>query len=339
MANILPKISIIFPTYNAEDFIEKNLNSIKQQEYPSALEVVIIDNNSKDQTTELIKKFESLNILLIKKSRNLGFAKACNIGVNKASGDFIFITNQDVVFPPDFFRKCAKIYSKLDKNEDLILSPAVIFPNGFIHYYGGEIHYSGISFCPQMYESLPEIGRTYKTSKASGCSIFMKKELFLNINGFDTFFFMYKEDVDFSMRALRSSIPIYTSNETCLLHLKKKQELNDFIYYYLERNRFILIMKHIANLRTILFNLLIIELTLIIHSVFEKKLFQRLKIYFSLLKNFRNLLGKRKYQNESLNPKFKKDQLNCSFPPILLGNKQNSTLLQYLLKILNKIIN
>ena len=337
MENSSPIISIIFPSYNAEKFIQKNLRSIQAATESIKVEIIIVDNNSKDNTLKLINQFDRLNITTIKKQRNLGYAKACNIGVKRANGEFIFITNQDVFFPSDFFKVLLETYNTLESDSPLILSTAVVFPDKRINYFGGVIHYSGISYTPTMYEKLPKEKKTFQTLKASGCSMFMKRRLFIELGGFDPSFFMYKEDVDLSMRALRRDILIYATNETILYHLKEEFRINDFVYYHLERNRFFLILKNVANLKSLLPKLMVVELMLIFHSLLVNKFLIRLKIYRFFIQNYKklHLIKQNNIYNDNT-PKLPKNRLSTVFSPILVkGCNKNRGFILYCFKLLN----
>ncbi len=73
-----PKISIIFPLFNGEKFLKRNLDSIRNLYNLENLELVIIDNNSNDSGIKVIESYNKyLNIKLIKNNKNMGFAKAC----------------------------------------------------------------------------------------------------------------------------------------------------------------------------------------------------------------------------------------------------------------------
>jgi len=168
MSNSLIKVSIIFPSYNGEDVIYENLNSIKNLNNSSIVELVIVDNNSIDSTKEVIKSFKnSININLIEKKKNMGFAEACNIGVLKAKGDFIYITNQDVAFPKDFFEILLNLYKKLKIDKEIIISPAVVFPGYYINYYGAKLHFLGFSYTPNMYHRISDNINTFRTPKST----------------------------------------------------------------------------------------------------------------------------------------------------------------------------
>ena len=184
-----PQISIVYPSFNGEPYLKKNLDSIKNLTNLDEVELVIVDNNSTDLTIKLIESYKNkIKIKLINKKINIGFAKGCNIGVINASGEFIFITNQDTIFPQNFFESLLNIYRKYKKEKEIIISPALVFNSNKIHYFGAKLHFLGFSYTPNMYKKIPKKHSTFKTLKAAGCSIFMKKNTFLNLNGYDSFF-------------------------------------------------------------------------------------------------------------------------------------------------------
>ena len=332
------KISIIFPSYFGEIVLAENLNSIQNLNNNDEIELVIIDNNSKDATVDIIKSYKDLKINLIKQNENLGFAKACNIGVNQAKGEFIFITNQDVAFPKKFFTILLDLYEKLKKDREIILSPAVVFPGGYINYYGAKLHFLGFSYTPEMYQKIPEEKQTFLTLKAAGCSMFLKRDTFLNLKGFDPFFFMYHEDTDFSLKAIRHGLIIYTTNETMLLHQKIHMSINNFTYYYIERNRYICQYKNIESLINIIPYFIISEFMLLFQAILEKRLFLRFKVYKFLIQNHANIKALRSNKNNSNYQKLKKKYFNHNFESIVLGKFPSQIrILKYLLKIANLI--
>ncbi len=331
-----PLISIIFPSFNGEQVIRKNLNSIKNLSNISDVEIVIIDNNSSDSTKKTIKLFNSLNINLIEMNSNLGFAKACNIGVKESIGHYIFITNQDVIFPIEFFEVILELFLNLEeKFGELILCPAIVFPNNTINYFGGKVHYSCISYTPEMYLQMPEEIKIIKTIKASGCSMFLRRQIFLDLKGFDPVFFMYKEDIDLGLRALRHNISIYSTNKTRIIHQKNHMILNEFSYYYLERNRYICLFKHVVNLKSLIPFFIIIEIMLIFQAFLENKLKLKLKVYKFLIQNHRYLNYVRDQASTILLEEIKKERFSQKLDTIILGKYHRNKFLTFLLKIFN----
>ena len=333
------KISIIFPSYNGEKFLCKNLKSIQQLSNLNEIELVIVDNNSNDSTKEIIKSFNhKINITLIEQESNLGFAKACNIGVFNAKGKYIFITNQDVIFPEDFFKIILFVYHHYKKDQNIIVCPAIVFPDNTINYFGAKIHFLGFSYTTQMYQKIKATTTTFKTQKISGCSMLIKKKKFLELNGFDPYFFMYQEDTDFSLRANRHHMSIYTTNETILIHQKDHFILNAFTYYYIERNRYLCLFKNIDNLKDLIPYLIISELMLLVQAILTKQLKIRFKIYKFLIQNYQNIKYLRINKSNSKTKKIRKYQLSSKLDSIVLGKSLfNNKLLKKILKIVNFI--
>lgn len=99
-ASVFPKISIIFPVHNGGKEPLACLRSITQLDYPKkSLEVIVVDNNSSDGSADKIEKL-FLKIQLIRLEQNIGFAPAINLGISRATGEYILIGNDDIVFHP-----------------------------------------------------------------------------------------------------------------------------------------------------------------------------------------------------------------------------------------------
>ena len=90
------KISIITPTFNSEENIKKNLKSVLDQDYDN-WEQIIIDNDSNDNTLEIIKKINCHKTKIISESDN-GVYDALNKGIKNATGDLVFVLHSDDYF-------------------------------------------------------------------------------------------------------------------------------------------------------------------------------------------------------------------------------------------------
>ena len=93
-----PKISIIIPVYNVEEYLERCLNSIRNQSYDN-LEVIMIDDCSTDNSYEICQKYEEkYNFKLLKNNDNKGLSYTRNRGIKESTGDYIgFIDSDDYV--------------------------------------------------------------------------------------------------------------------------------------------------------------------------------------------------------------------------------------------------
>lgn len=106
-------ISIIMPTYNAEDNISEAVDSILTQTY-SHWELLIIDDKSTDNTLKILEKYNEYNINIIKLKENMGVANARNIGIGKSNGNFIAFLDTDDLW---YENKLEKQYQHMIDND------------------------------------------------------------------------------------------------------------------------------------------------------------------------------------------------------------------------------
>lgn len=108
----MPKISIIIPAYNVEDYIEKCLLSVFNQNYKD-YEVIVINDGSTDNTLNIIKKFKNIKLI---NQKNKGLSMARNTGVKNSLGEYIFFLDSDDYISPHFLEDI----SKKINDEDII---------------------------------------------------------------------------------------------------------------------------------------------------------------------------------------------------------------------------
>ncbi|RAP34134.1 hypothetical protein DID75_00740 [Candidatus Marinamargulisbacteria bacterium SCGC AG-410-N11] len=196
--NEKPEISFIIVNYNGEAFIQQCFNSILSQKISVPYEVIVVDNNSSDNSVELIKTFSSFKILVNKE--NLGFTKANNQAVKIAQGNYIFLLNNDTVLYENALEVLYQSIRSIDNvgaiapkllNEDLSLQVAGSF--------FGRIQY--------MTKNPKKVGFL------SCCAMLIRKDYFIKIGMFDEAFFFYNDDIDLSKRILKSGkLLIYEPN-------------------------------------------------------------------------------------------------------------------------------
>ena len=120
-------VSIILVNFNGEDVLVNCLNSLEKFVPSHNSEIIVVDNNSQDNSINIIEsKFP--NIKLIKLSQNLGFGAGNNAGAKKAKGDFLFLLNTDTIVTSNFLPHLLELMSS---NSDVgIVGPKLIFPDG-----------------------------------------------------------------------------------------------------------------------------------------------------------------------------------------------------------------
>jgi len=122
------KLSVVIPVYNEEKYIEKCLNSLKNQvEKPD--EVIIIDNNCTDKTINIVKKYKNKLPIKIIQEKQQGTVFARNKGFNEAKNDIIARCDADSVLPPNWIKKIKEDFLK---NKVDGLTGPIIFYNFFL---------------------------------------------------------------------------------------------------------------------------------------------------------------------------------------------------------------
>lgn len=187
----LSKVSIIIVNYNGKELLKKCLDSLFKIEYDN-FEVIIVDNNSTDNTIEFItKNYPSIQIL--KLDSNKGFAEPNNLAAKIAKGDFLLFLNNDTVVTPNFISEMMKILEH-DKTIGICQS-LLLKPDGSIDSSGDFIDKLGV-----VYNSKTKIKEIRNISSARGASMLIEKKIFNKLGGFDEKFFFSFEDVDLGWR-------------------------------------------------------------------------------------------------------------------------------------------
>lgn len=114
------KISVVIPTLNEEDYIEKCLKSIRDQAIKA--EIIIVDSKSKDKTVEIALRYAAK--VVTGKIGNISMNR--QLGAEIATGDMIVTADADTIYPKDWLEKIAKYFE--DKNVVAVSGPTVPIP-------------------------------------------------------------------------------------------------------------------------------------------------------------------------------------------------------------------
>ncbi|MEE9572243.1 MAG: glycosyltransferase family 2 protein [Candidatus Neomarinimicrobiota bacterium] len=126
----MTSVSIIIVTYNSEKEIIKCINSLLPQLNDFDGKIIIIDNDSTDETISFIRDIDSKSISIIQNKENFGYTKANNQGIKNAKGDYILFLNPDTIVPNSTIKNLLNEI-KDDKNLGVI-APQLRFPDGEI---------------------------------------------------------------------------------------------------------------------------------------------------------------------------------------------------------------
>jgi GT2 family glycosyltransferase len=236
-----PKVSVIIVNYNGEKVLEECLSSIFKQTYKN-FEVIVVDNDSKDKSIELIKS-NYPRAILIEEKYNHGFAGGNNIGYEKSTGEIIILLNNDTKVEEDYIENFIKVFDDFPNcgaasskivlyDEPEVLDGAGSFWTGYtMLYHTGYLKNS----------NLKEFNKPYKVFSAKGASMITKKEIIEKVGLFDSDFWHYYEEGDFCHRVINAGYDVYYYPKTTCFHKCGHSRIllnkEDLIFFSNEKNR------------------------------------------------------------------------------------------------------
>lgn len=201
--SLQPFVSIIVPVYNGALVIEKNIQSLLDQDYPKdRYEIIIVDNGSSDMTRELVKKYP---VILLQENEIQTSYAARNKGIMRAQGSIIAFTDADCGVQPDWISQAVRYFT--ETNADMV---------------GGNIKFN-FSKKPGASEYLDSIINLHNESSilekgaAKTANVFVKKELFEQIGMFQSDQ-KSGEDIGWTGRTSRAGFKIVYSNKAVVNH-------------------------------------------------------------------------------------------------------------------------
>ena len=105
----MPKISIIIPVYNLQNYIKETINSILNQTFDD-FELIVVDDGSDDNSIKILEKYPQVSLFKLK---HIGAGSARNFAINKAKGDYILFLDGDDIFDKNFLYL---MYKKITEN-------------------------------------------------------------------------------------------------------------------------------------------------------------------------------------------------------------------------------
>jgi GT2 family glycosyltransferase len=295
MKNTENHVSIILLTYNSVNDLPECIPSLLSQEYDN-FEIIIVDNASSDETVEFIRNNYS-QLKLIETGKNLGYPAGNNIGFEHARGKYVVVVNPDTVADPEWLKELI-----LPLEEDSSIS--VTTPKIRIYYDMDKIntcgnipHYTGLTFCRGLNTSADSCNLQEELGAISGCSFAIRREMLDYIKGFDADFFLYMEDADLSWRVrLAGGKIVYMPNS--IIYHKFKLSIAAWKHFYLERNRYMMLLKNLdkKTLLLLLPGLIVSEIVTMGHALLNGPEYvkSKFKAYWWIFKNRAFVFEKRK---------------------------------------------
>ena len=242
------QLSVIILNYNVRYFLEQCVRSVqKALDHMSpefSGEIIVIDNHSSDGSCDMMKALFP-EIHLIENNQNVGFTKGNNIGVARAKGEYICILNPDTVVAEDTFSKllqeenwisntgmigCKLIDGTgkfLPESKRGVPTPWVSFTKifGLYHFFPKSKWFN------QYYAQHVSENESGEIAILVGAFMMIKRDLYLNIGGFDEDCFMYSDDIDLSYRVLQEGFKNRYISSTTIIHYKGESTVRDGTYF------------------------------------------------------------------------------------------------------------
>lgn len=200
-------ISVILVNYNTRDLTKKCIESIKEYVKSVSYEIIVIDNNSVDNSVKFLQSAFQ-DITLIQNEANIGFGPANNIGASFAKGKYLLFLNTDTILLNDSLSAFYYFYenNQFEKlgavggallNEDLSLGWSAGSFNSLstmIRWYYLRVISKDRRGMNILGSVIPEDRDQIIVDYVTGADLFIRRDLFLKVGGFDQNIFMYFED-------------------------------------------------------------------------------------------------------------------------------------------------
>lgn len=250
-------LSVIIVNYNVKYFLEQCLFSVLKAGRCIPMEVIVVDNNSTDGSAHYIQAtFPQVRYHVSKE--NMGFAKACNYGLQLSLGTYILFLNPDTILPEDSLEKCVRFLNSrpnagalgvrmLDGSGNFLKeskrgNPTLL--NSFFKLSGISSLFPRSAFFSGYYMAHLDEHSTSAVPVLSGAFMMMHRNVPGTTGSFDEQFFMYGEDIDLSYRIQKAGFINYYFPEVSIIHFKgESTQKESYQYVHTFYNAMIIFVK------------------------------------------------------------------------------------------------
>ena len=214
-----PKIHILILNWNGQNCLTECINSVKKIDYSNYM-ITIIDNNSTDASISNIK-YSDINI--ISHSENYKYAKGYNkaiFSLEHDNSDYYLLLNNDTKCDSNILSSFIKGIDSYGSNH--IFGGKILYKNqkNMVWYAGGKFGLFNLFVSHKGIRNIDgnKFSSNYETDYITGCCLFISKQNFVKLKGFDESFNMYGEDVDFCIRGKKLGMKCYYISDSKLWH-------------------------------------------------------------------------------------------------------------------------
>jgi O-antigen biosynthesis protein len=266
------QLSVIIVNHNVKYFLEQCLCSVIKACSNIQAEVFVVDNNSGDGSREFFSnRFKEVHFIW--HDSNAGFARANNIAVEQACGEYVLFLNPDTIVPEDCFENCINFLQQhpragalgirmVDGSGQFLSESKRAFPSPLTSFYklSGLIRlFPRSQIFGRYYMGHLSQHKNHEVDVLAGAFMMIPKKVLDTVGSFDNTFFMYGEDVDLSYRIQKAGYSNHYFAGSSIIHFKgestKKGSLNYVRLFYRAMSQFV--EKHYTGSRAGFFNFLV----------------------------------------------------------------------------------
>ena len=294
------KLSIITVNYNG---LKDTCTLIESIPFYENMEVIVVDNASTQDEASIIHKQFPL-VKVIRSEKNLGFAGGNNLGIKESKGDYIFLINNDSIFK-DF-----DVYILINRLKN---SPniGIICPKIRFAWDNTPIQYAGYTPLSKITIRNQAIGfgekdngqydTAHPTPYAHGAAMLIKREAMEKVGLMPEEYFLYYEEIDWSMMFTRAGYEIWY-DPTCTIYHKESQSTGQdspLRTYYITRNRLLFVKRNNPNATRYLSYLYLIGIVAL-RDIIKYTLQHRLDLAKAAIKGLHDFFSKLSSLNTKL---------------------------------------
>ena len=243
-------VSVIVVNFRGADDTLEAIARLGELDWPKdRLEIVVVENGSGDNSAERLR-LEAPQVKLIVSSTNEGFAGGCNLGVAASSGGVIALLNNDAKPAPGWIRAAMDSFAESDEI-GAVASRVLDWDGELVDFIGAAMTWYGMGYKPFTAERPPRV----PTSRAdvlfgTGSAMFVRRDVWDAVGGFDERYFMFFEDVDLGWRINLAGYRFVYEPDSLAFH-KHHASMSAFgpfkETYLLERNALFTLYKNVGE--------------------------------------------------------------------------------------------
>ncbi|WGD38080.1 glycosyltransferase [Lysinibacter sp. HNR] len=243
-------VSVVLINYKGVDDTIEAISNLQNIDWPEELlEIIVVENASGDGSEERLRS-EVSGIKLVVTEENLGFAGGCNLGVKQSTGEFVAFLNNDARPDSGWIREAIAVFKRSSKI-GAVASKVLDWEGEKVDFISAGLTWYGMGYKPLTGDPAPRVpDKTANVLFGTGAAMFVRREVYDELGGFDERYFMFFEDVDLGWR-LNLAGYRFVYEPSSLAYHKHHASMNKHgsfkETYLLERNALFTLYKNIGE--------------------------------------------------------------------------------------------